>query len=387
MTEKLKAYLDGLFESVPDTKEVREAKDELYDGMIERYEDCLREGMDEQAAYDCVVDSIGDIRELIDELDTSGEPAGGQSADAGERGKTKTDKSFDLDDLIQTVTGFAQRMVSGADKVVNGVVDWINDPVMGDLRLVNSIRLPLADVDSIDIDYISDSVRLRHGEGDELVINEYMNRDDPSLYAQVNQGVGNIEVRHGKRVGIFVLYSRIEVLLPASWYGSLSLSTVSGRIVSEDSWKLVSLNAKTVSGEVDLRSVVAGMVRASSTSGTLRLQFAEGEMDLHTVSGAIRADAIRGSGSFATTSGGIRVGFEQLNGNVKASTISGGVRLGIPMDANVELDAKSMTGNIHTAFNDTLSYSRRNRVHAFIGSEPYHYVRLNTTSGGIHIND
>lgn len=379
MTEKLRAYLDGLFEAVPDTQEVREAKDELYDGMVERYEDCLREGMDEQAAYDCVVDSIGDIRELIDELDV-----GQAAADDGQAGGQQAKSGFDVNEFVKNVADFTTNLVSGVTDEIN---DWLNEPKWGELRLVNSIKLPLEGVNSISLDYVSDAIRLAVGTTDELVVNEYMTRDDESLKAEVRATGGSIEIRHGRRLGFFLARSRIEVLLPAGWDGALSITNISGRISSADVWKLGSLAAKTVSGDVDFAGVSAGQVRLSSTSGAVRLGDAEGALEAHTVSGSIRADAVRGSGIFSTTSGGIRVSFEELRGDVKASSISGGIRLAIPEGTGVELELSSTSGTIHTAYNDGLSYQKRNQVHATIGAEPRHYVRAFTTSGGIHIND
>lgn len=381
MTEKLKAYLDGLFEGVPMTREVQEAKDELYDGMLERYEDCLRQGMDEQAAYDSIVDSIGDIRELIDELDTGEDAAGAQGA-AGPEGESRARQEgrslgFDLGGFVKGITDFASGFVSGL---------FSEAPADG-LQLANTVSLPLEGITNIDIAYISEQVTLRRGEGENLVINEYMNRDDPALLAEVSVTGDSIWVKHGWRNGMFFTRARIEVFLPQSWHGSLSMATVSGRLAIEDSWELTSLSAKTVSGGLQIDSVTAGMIRGTSTSGGVRIDHANGAMDLHSVSGSVLVEDAVGSGTFGTTSGSVRVQFRQLTGHVKASSVSGGVRVGLPEDAAVELEAHSTTGTIHTAFDGKMDYQGRSKAHGFVGQPPYFHVRLTSKTGGIHVND
>lgn len=367
MSEKLRSYLDGLFASVPDTTEVREAKDELFDSMMERYEDCIREGMDEQAAYDCVIDSIGDIHELFDELDFG--QAGQQD--------TQQKSGFDVDAFVRNVTDYAGGFISGL----------FSNPNSEGVRLMNTVSVPLEDISGIDISYIAEPLTLGYAEGDELVINEYMNRSDPWLFCEVSSLNGSVSVRHGRRNSILGLNARIEILLPAAWSGSLQLSTVSGKISVVNSWTFSAFEAKTVSGSIDIPAITTRVLRAGTTSGAITVNNASGEMDLHSVSGAVHADGITGGGSFRSTSGSVRAMFTSMTGHVKASSVSGGIRLGIPTGTSYELEASSVSGNVHAAFEGKLNFFKRNKVHGFCGEAPYLNVKVNTTSGGIHIND
>lgn len=373
MTEKLREYLDGLFAAVPDTKEVREAKDELYDGMVERYEDCLREGMDEQAAYDCVVDSIGDIRELIDELDT------GSTQDKRTAG---SQAGVDVADFVRGITDFAGGFISGLFGSEGNT-----EATPTELTLYNNVVLSLDDVSSINISYLTEKLEVQYTTDNQLIIHEYFNREDETLFAETTYENGSINVRNGRRSGFFGLRSKVELFLPASWEGSLSIITVSGSIKLPNQWKLSSLNLKTISGSIEVGSVAAGMIQLGSTSGSIKADMLNGALDLHSISGSIKVENAAGGGSFNTTSGGIRVNFTGLSSHVKASSISGGVRLGLPADASVELEAASGTGSIHTGFDDKLNFVRRNKAHGFVGTAPYQYVRISTTTGGIHVND
>jgi len=68
MIEKLKKYVDDLFEDAPATKKARELKDELLANLIEKYNDLISAGKGEEEAYNIVVAGIGDLNELISNL-------------------------------------------------------------------------------------------------------------------------------------------------------------------------------------------------------------------------------------------------------------------------------------------------------------------------------
>lgn len=71
MNEKLRNYVDSLFENAPNTVRAVELKEEMLQNLTEKYNDLLAEGKSEEAAYNIAVASIGDVKGLIDRL---GEP-------------------------------------------------------------------------------------------------------------------------------------------------------------------------------------------------------------------------------------------------------------------------------------------------------------------------
>lgn len=68
MTDPLRKHIDSLFESAPVSKRTVELKEEMYQNLALKYNDLLAEGKSEEAAYNIVVAGIGDISELLDEL-------------------------------------------------------------------------------------------------------------------------------------------------------------------------------------------------------------------------------------------------------------------------------------------------------------------------------
>ena len=65
MEEKLRIYVESLFETAPKTMQIIELREEILQNTIDKYHDLLAEGKSEEAAFNIAVAGIGDARELI----------------------------------------------------------------------------------------------------------------------------------------------------------------------------------------------------------------------------------------------------------------------------------------------------------------------------------
>lgn len=65
MENKLKNYLDILFEDMPQTAETNEIKSEMFQNLLDKYYDLVNDGKDPDVAYNMTIASIGDIRSLF----------------------------------------------------------------------------------------------------------------------------------------------------------------------------------------------------------------------------------------------------------------------------------------------------------------------------------
>jgi multidrug efflux pump subunit AcrB len=63
--EKIRKHVEELFSEAPKTKKIKELQEELIVNLEEKYNDFIKDGVDEKQAYNDVVSSIGDIDELI----------------------------------------------------------------------------------------------------------------------------------------------------------------------------------------------------------------------------------------------------------------------------------------------------------------------------------
>ncbi|MCL2221807.1 MAG: permease prefix domain 1-containing protein [Oscillospiraceae bacterium] len=69
MQDKLRKYIDGLFENTTPTRKSVELKEEMIQNLHDKYNDLLGEGKSEEAAYNIAVAGIGDISGLLKELE------------------------------------------------------------------------------------------------------------------------------------------------------------------------------------------------------------------------------------------------------------------------------------------------------------------------------
>lgn len=89
MNYKLREYIDSLFIDAPHTVKVVEMKEEILQNLLDKYNDLRAEGRSEEAAYNIAIASIGDISELIQEL--QGLPA--QEVETAEAYRKRRQKS------------------------------------------------------------------------------------------------------------------------------------------------------------------------------------------------------------------------------------------------------------------------------------------------------
>ncbi|WP_304340953.1 permease prefix domain 1-containing protein [Metaclostridioides mangenotii] len=65
MRREIEIYVDGLFEKAPSNGRTRELKEEILANSIDRYNDLIDAGIDENEAYTSVVGNIGNVENLI----------------------------------------------------------------------------------------------------------------------------------------------------------------------------------------------------------------------------------------------------------------------------------------------------------------------------------
>lgn len=68
MKNKIKKYVENIFDETPKSKKANELKDELIANLVEKYDDLIEQGKTEEEAYNNVIASIGDINELVSEI-------------------------------------------------------------------------------------------------------------------------------------------------------------------------------------------------------------------------------------------------------------------------------------------------------------------------------
>lgn len=68
MNEKIRIEVNNLFQNAPNTKRANDLKDEIISNAEDKYEDLVKQGKNEEEALKTVIEEIGDIDELIGEI-------------------------------------------------------------------------------------------------------------------------------------------------------------------------------------------------------------------------------------------------------------------------------------------------------------------------------
>lgn len=69
MKDKLRNFIESLFEDAPKNKQTIELKEEMLQNLIYKYNDLVDSGKSSEAAYNIATASIGDIHELIRQIE------------------------------------------------------------------------------------------------------------------------------------------------------------------------------------------------------------------------------------------------------------------------------------------------------------------------------
>lgn len=69
MENRIKSYVNTAFEEAPNTKGVNDLKEEMISNLIDKYNDLVNSGKDEEKAYSIVVSGIGNVDRLIEDID------------------------------------------------------------------------------------------------------------------------------------------------------------------------------------------------------------------------------------------------------------------------------------------------------------------------------
>lgn len=120
--ETIRNYLDNMFRSMPDTPEVRRAKEELWQMMEDKYTELTDAQVSENEAVGTVITEFGNMEEVFETLGISQYlPAAVKKEDAPERGKRQKTVSRQAgrrnEPYVGGTRGYADVPANGIDEV------------------------------------------------------------------------------------------------------------------------------------------------------------------------------------------------------------------------------------------------------------------------------
>ena len=212
----------------------------------------------------------------------------------------------------------------------------------------------------------------------------------------------NIMVPRDSTLRVSVVSTEVKISDVA---GGLDIGGVSGDIFAENASNRVRITS--VSGSVELRHA-KGRIRLNSVSGDVEATDVHGPGKYHSVSGDIILNEVSGDMDIETVSGEIEATSAVVT-VLRGSTVSGDIRLEFEPTTDVDIEFNSISGSISLDASDKIaakfdletgSGSIRNRITAdeprkskYVRDETLRFstgngrVDLSTRSGDITIND
>ena len=308
-------------------------------------------------------------------------------------------------------------IVAGA--AIFGIGYAVSQNEEGDYTVENQ-AYAVSDIQRIQIQTDSPSVVIKPVEGDQLRLTwetgEYMEYD-----AQLVNGELTIEYKRTVNwLQALLLMGRddtqyvLEVELPNTYVGRISVDTASGAITADTPATLTECSLKTVSGSLEAESLNSQVsIELKSTSGkvsahtlqadgdilvktvsgsvSLLKSAAQGGVTIQTASGSVAAAELTAVDEFAikTISGRVEVSDVQCDADVMLSSTSGSVR---PSDiACKSLSVKTVSGSIKgsgiTADDITLKSTSGSVSVGINGDRGDYTIETTTVSGGNNLQN
>ncbi len=149
----------------------------------------------------------------------------------------------------------------------------------------------------------------------------------------------------------------------------------------------IKLDAGSTNGNIEIHSVTGG-VKASSTNGNVEIHTATGGVEANSTNGWLNLDDVGGKVDGSTTNGGITAAISDAVGlhELKLETTNGSIKVYCSQDLNADVSAHTTNGSIHTDFPVTIQgdFDRKSfegKINK--GGTP---IYLHTTNGSIEIN-
>jgi len=505
ITMDIRTRLDQLFSQYQPSRALTELKEELVGDLTEAVTDKVNQGQDASSAIDEAMAQLGDIDTLLQEVAEDDGTAHQTKKTTGKHAATsddpdhaeETDHDDDTDDEDEqdaddgTIhidnTGDDSRVRIGklqihGDKVTWGdhvLVDGENDKVdfgklvqvdgdhvtvadglvdvQGDdvkingerprrtyvesLRLVNTQSFAIDDLNELDINYRDAAIKLGPANADQIVVNEYMSRDNSRYYLRAGRHGNLLAIKQGDRPRLWPLHARAEIFLPAALAGKVTVHAGNGSLEISDlradlavdahatngsvrafDDHLTQLKMRSTNGSIRLDQVTAthtdltskngsvtvkestGAVRVESSNGSVRFLDHTGNVDVRsqngavkfdgftgqahaaTANGAIRGKNINGGGTFHTGNGSVNLQLLALTSDVTVESGAGSAAVQMPLLTDYQFDLKNWNASVKVPQEAQLSLNDSHHKIGTVGDNAERQVNVEASTGSIRLS-
>jgi hypothetical protein len=248
----------------------------------------------------------------------------------------------------------------------------------GEAVLVNMQTIPMDKVETLSITSRADLLVLLESENSNVIVKEYRSENQARNKTQngnypvvsiINSGADpgyEITIESTTRIAPSPSGGRIEVYIPALYWGAFELTADGGLIRSEvnlDSGRQIDITV--TNGDLELRRVSAERINIAVSSGSLtaeKLAGAEinlrhtsgpieigealGMLSIEALSGPIVVRELTGGGSIVTQSGTIDIGLKDAMADLSCAIAKGNITITTPPELSYNLDAEVKDGKV-----------------------------------------
>jgi len=263
----------------------------------------------------------------------------------------------------------------------------------GETTVSDTAAVPAADVREIKIDWVSGSIDVRVGTGDDVVFYETSSRTlteaQKMQYSLSASGVLQISFR-ADIDNVFSWFSgdgnmpskALVVEVPASLLGKLDdfdIDNVSARIEVDGVYG-DKTEINSVSGQITCADMTCDELILSSTSGSIDAESCTADkLELNNVSGSMRAEGDFRDVNVETVSGSVKLESRIAPDEISGDSVSGKITVILPEGAGFTAKLDTVSGALSCEFPGTLSDKK---IVSGDGSGDY---KFNSVSGGISI--
>lgn len=241
------------------------------------------------------------------------------------------------------------------------------------------------DINSIDIHWISGSVRVEVFDGDKVEIREDgYNTESEKLRYRVSNG--KLTVQFSKTRVWFLSYSHLSkdlvVRLPRNTAGelkTLDIESVSAKVYASG-LHADELEVESVSGGIELEDISADTTELKSVSGKIvTSELTTDRLDTNNVSGKTEIYGNIGRLDAETVSGSIVMSTETTPDKADLNSVSGSITLYLPEDCGFTAKLESVSGKVSSDFAMTSEGKK------YTCGDGQCKISAETVSGGLNI--
>jgi len=262
------------------------------------------------------------------------------------------------------------------------------------LREVGRDRYPLDNTTALNIVCSTANVHITvTDEPQLLVVNQTAGIYHAKIDAlQVTRGKNTLTVAQqaaaaGVQIlGMGVVSQEIDIYLPASYHGDLSIQQTTGNVNISYDLSLRSLSLRLGNGSLKAQGITASGVTGQSARGSMSFSSLScSKISLSSTDGSLSAARLYGAGHLSTVNGNITLGLNSLSGDLSVQCGRAGIVASLAVDTFTAKLAASAAGKVNCDLPLVYVSPSRRTASGSVGTAPAHTLSLVSANSDVTV--